>query len=278
MNRKSYTLVEVLIAAAIFMFILSAVYLLFDRGRNLNEFLGVESDLLTSGRNAMHRLITDLAESSRDTLTTDVADQPPSFIDPLNGETHQILIFASARGNPAVAAEDDPAHAHNDYGHLDASHSPSWRSAVIYCTFVTPEGIQQLRRYIDYGPPGDLDYYNGANIFPFTVTNITGTQIILTEANTITTLTLQRSQGEVIANYIGNEDADNDGVLDLIEDDGNANLPSDNQDGVLDRGLDYNYNSGLLRIKMFLAKPERATAPNSRRLVTTLSGSVLMRN
>ena len=134
MNRKSFTLVEVLVASVIFVFILSAVYILFDRARNLNEILDVEADLLTNGRDAMYQLVTDLTESNVATLTVN-AGQPPFFADPLNGETHQILIFASARGNPADAAEDS-IHTHNGYYHLDATNRRSWRSVIIYCTFL----------------------------------------------------------------------------------------------------------------------------------------------
>lgn len=281
MNRKSYTLVELMVVVAIFTLILGSLYLLFEKGKSINQSLGAGADLLTSGRAAMHQLITDLNEAKRNTLTGGGSGEIPSFTDPLNSETHQILIFASARGDSAVASEDS-VHSNNNYVHLDIDNRPSWRSAVIYCTYVTPNGLQQLRKYVDYG--SSVTYYSQSGIFPFSLNSVTSTNINLTSQDGTKTLSISRSSGtssgtyRVIANYISTEDADNDGILDAVENDGNDNMPADNQDGVLDRGVDFSVNSGLLEIKLFLAKPETSLTINKRYLVITLSGSAVMRN
>ena len=286
MNRKSFTLIEVLVTVAIFTMMVLAMYMLFGKGTSLNESLGVEADILANGRAAIQQLVIDLQESGSDTLTL-VANQSPFFVDPLNGETHQILIFASARGDSAVVPGEDVGRANNNYAHLDATNRPSWRSAVIYCTFVIPgpdgiipsaDDIQQLRRYVDFGGLA-VAFYDTPGLFPLAVTSITAAQINLTRGDG-TALNIPRNAGRVVANYITSEDANNNGALDGNENDGNNSAPPDNGDGVLDRGVDFNLSAAgsLLGIKLFITKPQTSLTRNIRHLRITLSDSAVMRN
>jgi hypothetical protein len=91
-------------------------------------------------------------------------------------------------------------------------------------------------------------------------------------------LTLARNAGRVIANYIVSEDSDNSGTLDANEDDGNANLPPDNADGVLDRGADFTLTGRMLKVKLLLAKSETALTQGVRFHTVTLDGLTEVRN
>ena len=163
MENKSFTLIELLVAVAIFTIMATSLYLVYEKGRSLNETIEIEADLLAMGRKAIQQLIIDLAETNRNTLTKDAGSQPPAFLDPVNNQIHQILIFASARGDPAISSEDG-THSNNNYVHLDATNRLAWRSAVIYCTYPASSGTQQLSRYIDYG--SFTAYYGQTGIFP----------------------------------------------------------------------------------------------------------------
>lgn len=274
MDRKSFSLVELLVAIAISTLILGSLYIVHEKVKGFNESLGVRADLLTNGRAAMHQLIVDLPETNRNTLTKDINGLIPSFTDPLNNETHQILIFASARGDPGIASEDG-AHSNNNYAHLDTNNRPSWRSIIIYCTYVTSAGLQQLRRYVDYG--SSTTYYSQPGILPLALGSITSTHINLTRGDS-STLSISRNTGKVVANYITTEDTNQNSILDANENDGNNNMPPDNQDGILDRGADFNISGGLVKIKLFLTKPETSLTQGKRYLVITISDSTVMRN
>jgi len=273
-NKKSISLIELLIAVAIFTVIVGALYFLYGKGKGLDESLSAEADLLAAGRKGLNQLILDMAETNRNTLTKDSLGYIPAFSDPANGETHQILIFASARGDTAVTAEDG-THSNNSYAHIDANNRPSWRSAVIYCTFVAPDGTQQLRRYADYG--GFASYYSQTSIFPLAVSSITTTYINLTRGDG-SVVSIARNSGRVVANYIATEDANNNNTLDANENDGNASMPADNQDNILDKGCDFSVNGGLVNIKFFLAKPQGLIMQGKRYLTITLGDAAAMRN
>lgn len=251
--RKAYTLVEILIVVAVLGILGGVAYNIVSKVRDAAETVDVRAQLISGARTAMAEMVRDLSESDNNTLTKDGTGAIPSFIDPINSETHQILVFASARGNPADASEDG-SHANNDYVHLDADYKLSWRSAIVYCTYQTTEGIQQLRKYVDYGN------YSAAGMFPFSLVSITAGAITLSRGDG-TALIIVRNSGSVRANYIATEDA-------------NRN----NQDGVPDAGTDFSISGSRLSIKLFLAKLEYPTKGGNKFLTVTLTDSVVMRN
>jgi prepilin-type N-terminal cleavage/methylation domain-containing protein len=235
MKRIGYTLTEIMIVLAVLAVLSGAVYFIVSSGRDAVESVDVRAQLSDGARVA-----------NRDTVTVDGAGEVTSFVDPLNNETHQILIFASARGDPAAPAEDGQ-HASNDYVHRDSAYKANWRSVVVYCTYVTPEGIQQLRKYV---------YYNNSYNFPFTFVGVTANAINLAG------LVIPRNSGSVRANYITSEVAG----------------PANNNDGVIDNGADFTISGSLMKIKFFLSKLELPTRGGSRMLTATLTDSVVMRN
>ncbi len=263
-----------LVAVAIFTVIIGALYLLYGKGKGLDESLSAEADLLAAGRKALNQLIADLAETSRNTMTKDGLGHIPAFADPVNNETHHILIFASSRGDSAVASEDG-THSSNNYAHIDATNRPAWRSAVIYCTFIASDGTQQLRRYTDYG--GYTSYYSQPSIFPLTLSGVTATYINLTRGDG-SSLSIARNSGRVVSSYITTEDANKNNALDANENDGNATMPVDNQDNILDRGCDFSVNGGLVSIKIFLARPQGLIMQGRRYVSVTLNDAAAMRN
>lgn len=274
MHKKSISLIELLVAVAIFTVIIGTLYLLYGKGKGLDESLSAEADLLAVGRKALNQLIADLAETNRNTLTKDSLGHIPVFADPVNNEAHQILIFASSRGDSAVASEDG-THSSNNYAHIDASNRPTWRSAIIYYTFVAPDGTQQLLRYADYGTYAS--YYSQPSIFPLTLSGVTATYINLTRGDG-SSLSIARNSGRVVSNYIATEDANKNNALDANENDGNTTMPADNQDNVLDRGCDFSVNGGLVSIKIFLARPQGLIMQGKRYLTVTLNDAAAMRN
>lgn len=275
MHKKAYTIVEMLIVLAILGILSGSAYLLLSKGKYTIDFLDTRATLTDNVRRAMQEIIRDLSESNAGTITKDASGSIPYFTDPLNNKDHQVLIFASARGNPDNNAEDS-GHDNNNYVHLGGDYKPSWRSAVIYCTYVTPEGIQQLRKYVDYGSL--TAYYAGSpNRFPLSITSITTSSINLIRGDG-TYLSIPRNSGIAKANYIASEDANNNGVLDANENDANDTMPADNKDNVLDRGADFVLTSGLLKIKLFLAKSETPLTQGTRFLTVTLDGTSKLRN
>lgn len=261
MKKNGYTLVEMMIVLVVLTVLGGMVYTLISQGKDAAESLDVRIQLTEGARTAMREIVRDLSETSSDTVTTDGA-AIPSFVDPINGETHQILVFASARGDPADAAEDG-THDNNNYVHLDGDYIPSWRSVIVYCTYVTPAGTQQLRKYV---------YYNSSYSFPFTFVSVTANAINLAG------LVIPRNSGFVRANYIASEDSNHSGTLEGSENDGNDNPPADNEDDILDTGADFTLSGSLIKTKLFLSKWELPTKGGARTLTMTLSNSVFMRN
>jgi len=247
MKKAGYTLTEIIIVLAALTVLSAAIYSVVSQGRDAAESVDVRAQLTGSARTAMTEMARDLTETSSSTVTIDpITSNPPVFPDPLNGENHQILIFASARGDPAAASEDGQ-HANNDYVHLDSDYKASWRSVVVYCTYITPEGIQQLRKYV---------YYNNSYNFPFTFVGVTANAINLAG------LVIPRNSGSVRANYITSE----------------VTGPANNNDGVIDNGADFTISGSLMKIKFFLSKLELPTKGGTRRLMATLTDSAVMRN
>lgn len=282
MDRKAHTLVEMMIVLVIFVILSGLVYLFYSKGRSTLEALDVQAQLTDNGKMAIEEITRDLTESAAGTITVDGTGTIPFFTDPLDNQDHQILIFASARGNPAALAEDG-VHVNpvtglstNDYVHLGSDYKPTWRSAIIYYPYVTNDGINQLRKYVDYG--SSTGYYGSVpNIFPLTLVNVTAGSISLTRGDE-TTLVIQRNPGFVRANYISSEDDNNNGLLDAIENDGNNNMPADNANGVLERGADFTLSGNVLKIRLFLSKSETTLSQGRRNLSVTLDGSARPRN
>lgn len=270
MKNNGYTLVEMMIVLVVLTVLGGMIYTVISQGKDVAESVEVRVQLTEAARTAMRELVRDLSETSSDAVTT-VDGAIPSFADPINGETHQILVFASARGDPADAAEDG-IHGNNDYVHLDGDYNLSWRSVIVYCTYVTPEGIQQLRKYVVYN-----NVFAQAGMFPFSVVSVTATAITLQRGDGAS-LVIPRNSGSARANYIASEDSNNSGTLEGNEDDGNDNLPADNEDGILDTGADFTLSGSVVEIKLFLSKGELPTKGGTRTLTVTLSNSVFMRN
>jgi len=275
MHKKAYTIVEILVVLAIFGILSGSIYLLLSKGKHTIDFLDTRAILTDNARRAMQEIIRDLSESNAGTITKDASGSTPYFTDPLNNENHQVLIFASARGNPNYGPEGS-GYDNNDYVHLGTDYKPSWRSAVIYCTYVTAEGIQQLRKYVDYG--SSVAYYASLpNIFPLSIASITSSSINLIRGDG-TSLSIPRNSGTARANYIASEDANNNSALDASENDGNNTMPADNKDNVLDRGANFTLTGGLVKIKLFLAKRETPLTQGTRYLTVTLDGTSKLRN
>lgn len=254
MKKSGYTLLEVMIVLVVLGVLSTAIYSMITQGRDAAESVDVRARLTDGARIAITEMTRDLAETSASSVTVDASKAVPYFIDPLNGETHQVLIFASARGDPAAPAEAG-AHANNNYVHLDADYKPAWRSVIVYCTYVTPEGIQQLRKYVDYAD------YSAPGMFPFSFVSVTANAINLQKGNGAG-LSIVRSAGVARANYVTSE------VTGL----------SDNNDGVIDNGTDLTISGTLMKIKIFLSERELPTKGGTRRLMVTLTDSVVMRN
>jgi prepilin-type N-terminal cleavage/methylation domain-containing protein len=275
MNKKAVTIAEILVVLAIISILSGSAYLLLSKGKYTIDFLDTRATLTANARTEMQEIIRDLSDSSANTITKDISGSIPYFTDPLNNENHQVLVFASARGNPNEGPEDS-GYDNNNYVHLGADYKPSWRSVIVYCTYVTSEGMQQLSKYVDYG--SSTTYYASAsNIFPFSVVSITASSINLIRGDG-TSLNIPRDSGIPKANYIASEDMNNNGVLDSNENDSNNTMPADNKNNVLDRGADFNLTGGLLKIRLFLAKPETSLTRGTRFLTVTLDGASKLRN
>lgn len=255
MRKNGYSLIEMVIILAVLSVLSGAVYIIISQGRDAAESVDVRAQLGENARTAMTEMVRDLSETNPGTVTVDVAGVIPSFVDPLNGQTHQILIFASARGDPSAAAEDGQ-HANNDYAHLDVDYKPVWRSVTVYCTYVTAEGVQQIRKYVNYD-----NAYGQTGIFPFSFVGVSSSAINLQRGDGAA-FAMARNSGAVRAGYITSEAA------------GTA----DNNDGVVDNGADFTISGSLMKIKLFLSKTELPTKGGARLLTATLTDSVMMRN
>lgn len=269
-NRRGFTLMEMMIVVAIFMFIVTAMLWLFSGGKNSWNTQDIQSELYLNARKAMDEMTRELAESGRNTVTIQV------FQDPINSEYHEAICFASGRGSDGVASEDG-SHTNNNYVHWKASGNVDWRSAVIYCPYQTAEGIKQLRRYVDYGT--STTYYGTTGIFSLTFVSITDTTITLLRGDS-STFTINRDTDPsmtILANYIDTEDTNNNNALDANERDGNVSAPVDNADLVLNTGVNYTLTSGRLSITFFLRREVARLVTAGRFIVFTLKNTVQLR-
>lgn len=269
-SLTGFTLLELMVTLAIFLVLTGAIFAIFRGGRDSWITQDVQSELYQNGRRAMDVMIRELQESGRNTVTI------TQFIDPINSETHEVIGFASGRGSDTIAGEDGN-HANNNYTHWDASGNVSWRSAVIYCVYQTSDGIKQLRRYVDYGP--SAAYYGTSGVFPLIFTSITATTINILRGDT-STFSIDRDTDPtmtILANYIDTEDTNNNNTLDASENDGNSNTPIDNADSILNYGVNYTQNSGLLAVTLFLKKEMKQLAASGRFIIFTHKGSAQLR-
>lgn len=240
MKKSGYTLVEVMIVVAVFGVLGAVIYNMASHGKDAAESVDVRARLTESARIAMTEIVRDLSETNSGLVTI------TGFTDPLNGEYHQILVFPSARGAPPnndFKLDDDSGN---------SSWLPVWRSVIVYCTYVTPEGIQQLRKYVDYSvTDGD---------FPFSASVAADTINLQSKGGV--GLPIARNSGSARANYITSE----------------ATGLADNNDGFPDNGADFTLNGSLVTITLFLSKRELSTKGGTRRLTITLTDSVVMKN
>jgi len=246
MRRSGYTLMELIVTVVIISVLSAAIYGIVLQCKDAAESVDVRAQLSGSARFAAAEITRDLAETDRDTVTTDAGGAIPSFTDPINGETHQILVFASARGDPSDPPEDG-LHANNDYVHLDAGYKPSWRSVIVYATYVTPEGLQQLRKYAVYGSA-----FSQEGIFPVSVTGVTAAAISLQRGDGAG-LVIPRNSGVSRANNVTFKEAGT-------------------------TGADFTLSGSLIKVKLYLRKAELPTKGGTRTLDVTLTDSVSMRN
>lgn len=265
-KNKGITLVEIMIVSLIGVFMLLTLTAVFASSKGAWAISQVKSDLYADARKAMDRMRKELMEGSSGWT------ESFTFIDPSTGEYMQGVWMASSRGNIAQAGEDGSPN--NNYMHLDANNVISWRSVVIYCPYQTAEGLRQLRRYVDFGPA--IAHYAQPNVFPLTFISATATYLTFQQVDG-TTLNIPRAQGEVLSNYLGNEDANNNNALDVSEDDGDLNLPVDNEDGVLNLGFNAVKSVGSIKISLFFTKEVTALRQAGRILKMTLRNSVKFR-
>ncbi len=266
LNSKGISLLEIMVVALITVFMLLTLMAVFSSSKGAWHISQVKSDLYVNARKAMDEMRKELMEGSSGWT------EGFAFIDPATGEYTQGIWTASSRGNYAQAGEDGSLN--NGYMHLDADNVISWRSVIIYCPYQTPEGLRQLRRYVDYG--STITHYAQPNVFPLTFISATSTYLNFQQADG-TALSISRASGEVLANYLGNEDANNNNSLDLNENDGNINLPVDNEDGVLNLGLNVIKNVGSINLSLFFTKEVSDLTQGGRILKMTLRNSIKFR-
>ncbi len=265
--RKAITLIEILIVSVISVFIIITLMGLLTSSRNTWIISGAQADLYINARKAMNEMFNELVEVSSGNTETF------TFVDPISGRYTQGIWFASARGSNADIGEDGGPS--NNYVHLDVNNSISWRSVVVYCPYTTASGLTQLRRYVDYGP--NITFYSQPNIFPLTLLSVNAATLNFLAADGSTVVSLDRTRGRVMANYIGTEDSNNNNVLDANENDGTLNAPVDNQDGILNYGVNFTKNVGNIDIVLFLTKKIDRLNNQGMEIATTLRNKVKFR-
>jgi len=266
-SKKGATLVEVAIVSIISVFMILTILALLSSSRSTWIISDVKSDLYINARKAMDEMFSELVEcSSGDTSTF-------TFVDPINGHYTQGLWFASPRGNGAVAGEDGSPN--NNYAHIDGDGVASWRSFVVYCPYKLLSGPLQLRRYVDYGP--NVAFYSGANIFPVSLLSVNAATLNFLAADGSTVISIDRTGGRVLANYISTEDTNDNNALDANENDGTATDPVDNQDGVLNYGANFTKNVGNVDVALFLAKQSDSLKQQKAEMSTTLRSKIKFR-
>lgn len=274
------TLVELMVSMFLFGILSGAAYLSLEVGKRSGRVGEVEVELQQHARQAMAEMLKEFRESRSATVTI-YPTSTTYYQDPqTNNEWHQAIAFASARGDSGATQEgtcpDEVTN--NACFHVDSTGNPRWRALIVYAPYQTSDGRMELRRYVNYNTA-----WGGPSLhFPFTFTSITTTQLRLQSASG-TNVTFNRdgsggTEMRVLAENVLTEDADNDNNLDTIENDGSANLPFDNADGILNHGTDYSLNGRVLTTTLFLRKRDVPFATAGRFMVLTLKSSVEMRN
>lgn len=266
-SKKGATLVEIAIVSIISVFMILTILALLSSSRSTWLLSDVKSDLYINARKAMNEMFDELVECSSGNSGTF------TFVDPINGQYTQGLWFASPRGNPDVAGEDGSSN--NNYVHIDGNGIASWRSLVVYCPYNPTTDLKQLRRYVDYGP--GVAFYSGANIFPLSFLSVNATTVNFLANDGSTVISINRTGGRVLANHISTEDANNNNALDASENDGIASDPIDNQDGVLNYGINFTKNVGNIDIVLFLAKQSARLKQEKAEISTTLRNRIKFR-
>lgn len=265
-RNRGTTLIEIMIVSVITVFMLLTLIAVFSSSKGAWLISQVKSDLYVDARRAMDSIKKELMEGSSGWT------ESFTFLDPATGEYTQGVWMASSRGDTARPGEDGSSN--NNYMHLDVNNVINWRSVVVYCPYQTADGLKQLRRYVDFGPA--ITYYAQPNVFPLTFISATATYLNFQQADG-TSLNIPRAGGGVLANYLGNEDANNNNSLDVQENDGSVNLPVDNEDGVLNLGFNALKSVGSINISLFFTKEVTALQQAGRILKMTLRNSVKFR-
>ena len=266
-SKKAITLIEILIVSVISVFIIITLMALLTSSRSIWIISGAQADLYINARKAMSEMFNELVEASSGNTETF------TFVDPINGQYTQGVWFSSARGSNTDMGEDGGSS--NNYVHLDANNFISWRSLVVYCPYPTTFDVQQLRRYVDYGP--NITYYSGGSIFPLTLLSVSATTLNFIAADGVTVISIDRTSGGVMANYLGTEDSNNNNVLDANENDGTLNDPADNEDGILNYGVNFTKNVGNIDIALFMTKSIDRLNEQGLEIFTTLRNKVRFR-
>jgi len=261
--------------ASVFLFaiLITISYVSIEYGRRTARVGDIEMQLQQDARGAMQEMLKDFREA--DPLTMTIYD----YTDPQNGERHQAIAIASARGNPGDTVEGTcwDSVSNNACFHVDGTGNASWRSLIVYAPHETSDGRKELRRYADFRTA-----YGTGNHFPFTFTNITSNQIVMSSAQSLNVSfdrdTLSGITARTVMENLATEDADNDALLDTEEDDGTVSLPADNEDGALNYGADFSLNGRVLTITLFLRKRDYPASTASRFIISTLSSSIELRN
>lgn len=263
----------------IFGILFMAAYLSLDVGRRSSRSGEVEVELQEGARKAL----TEMTREFRESDSATVRIHPSSatyFQDPQNSEWHQAIAFASARGDSAMTKEGTCVDAVNNNGcfHVDVTGNPQWRALIVYAPYQTADGRRELRRYMSYNSA-----YGTGIRFPFTFTSITSTRLNVRSRDGAFNVSFNRDGSggtlyRVLTENMATEDADNDNSLDTIENDGSANLPSDNANGVLNRGCDFSLNGRKLTTTLFLRKRDVPSQTGDQFVVSTLRNSIEMRN
>ncbi|MBU1087713.1 MAG: hypothetical protein KKD05_09405 [Candidatus Omnitrophica bacterium] len=266
-SKKGMSLFEILIVSVIAVFIMFTLLALLSSSRSTWVISDIKSDIYINARKAMNEMFDDLIEASSGNTEDFI------FIDPINGQFSQGLWLASARGDSGVGGEDGSAN--NNYLHLDVNNVVSWRALIVYCPYENSSGIKQLRRYVDFG--SSINFYSQLNIFPMTFLSVTTEKLNFIAADGVTVISIDRAGGRVLANNISTEDFNNNNVLDSNENDGQVNAPVDNEDGILNYGVNFTKNVGSIDIILFLAKKAARLQAQGLEFSTTLSNKIKFR-
>ena len=278
-DRRGFTLTELMVTIAIFGILSGAIYTALNQGSQTFRGEELQVSLQQEAREGLDAFLKDARESDITTISPVY-----QYADPIDGKRHEAIAFASARGNPAAAADSAEGAcfgaANNSCFHT-TSGNPSWRALIVYAFYQTSVGQKQLRRYGDYTGVA----YSDPSVFPFTFQSITAAQITVRSA-TGTNIVLTRGPDApaggnprvAVADYVEHEDQDGDDVLDANENDGSQSLPADDADGKLDYGARFTVNGRVTTLSLFLRKAQSDALNANRYLVVGLEGSDELRN